>query len=101
MDKGEEKALTDIQEYGCHILHVLEDENGPRFSYSIGIEQTSGQPEIIITGLKQDLAHYMINDYNNRIKEGENFQVNQLYQGFLDEFEVTFKKGEKEYYSEY
>jgi len=101
MVKGEEKALNDIQEYGCHILHVLEDEDGPRFSYSIGIEQTSDQPEIIITGLKQELAHHMINDYNNRIKDGENFQVNQFYQGFLDDFDVMFKKVEEKFYDQY
>lgn len=29
MDKGEEKALNDIEEYGCHILHVMEEGEYP------------------------------------------------------------------------
>jgi hypothetical protein len=101
MDKGEEKALKDIGEYGCHILHVMEDGDHPRFSYSIGIEKTSRQPEIIVTGLKQELAHWIINEYNSRIKKGEIFMPDKFYEGFLDGFKVTFKKVQKTYYDEY
>ena len=101
MDKSEEKALRDIDEYGCHILHVMEDGEYPRFSYSIGIEKNTGQPELIVTGLKQELSHWMINEYNNRVKSGEVFKPNKYYQGFLDDFDVTFKEVEKKHYPEY
>ncbi len=101
MDKYEEKALSDIDEYGCHILNVLEDEENPRFSYSIGIEKYTNQPEIIVTGLKQEIAQWMINEYNNRVRAGELFEENKYYEGFLDQFEVTFKKVEKIHYREY
>ena len=101
MDKGEEKALDDIDKYGCHILHVIEEGEYPRFSYSIGIEKKTSQPEIIITGLKQELAHWMINEYNNRVKAGEVFEPNKYYSGFLDNFDVTFKEVEKQHYPEY
>jgi len=101
MNKGEEKALKDIGEYGCHILHVMEEDGHPRFSYSIGVEKTSGQPEIIVTGLKQELAHWIINEYNSRIKKGEVFMPGKFYKGFLDGFEVTFKEVQKKHYSEY
>jgi len=64
MDKDEEKAINDMEKYGCHILHVMEEGECPGFSYSIGIEMSAGQPELIITGLKQELAHWIINEYN-------------------------------------
>jgi hypothetical protein len=101
MDKAEEKALKDIEEYGCHILHVMEEGEYPRFSYSIGIEKNTGQPELIITGLKRELAHWMTNEYNNRVKTGEVFKPNKYYQGFLNNFDITFKEVEKKHYSEY
>ena len=101
MDKNEEKALSDIEEYGCHVLHVLEEYEYPRFTYSIGIQKCTGQPEIIITGLKQELAHWIVNEYNSRVKSGELFEPGKLYEGFLGEFEVTFKEVEKKHYSEY
>ena len=100
-ESGDEKALADIKEYGCHILHVMEDESGPRFSYSIGIEKTSDHPELIVTGLKRDLAHWIINEYNNRVREGERFEADRPYSGFLGDFDVLFRPVLKEHYEEY
>lgn len=101
MDQHEEKALKDIEDYGCHILHVMQEDDYPAFTYSIGIERSSGQPEIIITGLKQEIAHWIANEYNNRVKAGEAFKPDQYYSDFLEGFEVTFKEVEKKHYSEY
>jgi len=100
-EAGEEKALADIQKYGCHILHVMEDGSGPRFSYSIGIEQSSGQPELIVTGLKRELAHSIINEYNDRVRAGEVFEADTPYSGFIGNFDVMFRPVLKEHYEEY
>ena len=101
MDKNDEKALADIEKYGCHILLVLESEDHSRFAYSIGIEQRTGHPEIIITGLKHDLAHSLINEYNERVKAGEVFESDKYYSGFIENFDVTFKKVEQKHFKDY
>jgi len=101
MEPGDEKALEDIEKYGCHILHILEEGEYPRFTYSIGIQKQTGQPELIVTGLKRELAHWIINEYNSRVRSGEIFNPNELYGGFLEGFEVTFKEVEKRHYREY
>ena len=55
MDAGEKKPLADIEQYGCHVIHVLEEEEGPPFSYSVGVQKTSGAPEVmVITGKVHD-----------------------------------------------
>ncbi len=101
MDKYEEQALSDIEKYGCHIIHVLEEGQAPGFSYSIGIEQKTGQPEIIVTGLKQELTHFLINDYNSRVKSGEIFKPDKKYQDFLEGFDVIFKPVNRRHYADY
>ena len=101
MDQYEQKALDDINETGCHILHVMEEGDYPRFTYSIGIEKTTSQPDLIITGLKQELSIWIINEYNRRIKEGEIFKPTKYYNDFLGEFDVTFVEVKKEHYKEY
>ena len=101
MDKAEEKALQDIEEHGCHVLHVMEEDEYPEFTYSIGIEQSTGQPEIIVTGLGKDIAHWMVNEYSNRVKNGESFKPGEYYSDFLEGFDVTFKEVEKKHYPEY
>src|SRR4249919_1758000 len=91
VDDGEKKALTDIKQYGCHVIHVLEDSEHPGFSYSIGIEQSSGQPELIVAGLKRELAHYIVNEYNRRVMAGDRFSPGDRADGFIDGFQIEFR----------
>jgi len=101
MDKHEEKALKNIEKHGCHILHVMEDHAEPSFTYSIGIEQCTSKPDVIVTGLDRDISHFLINEYNHRIKDGETFEADKLYGDFLEGFQVTFKEVAKRHYPDY
>lgn len=91
MNKNEQKVHDDIKKYGCHIIGVMESEDFPRISYSIGIEETLSAPEIVIVGLKTEVAQSVINDYYSRVKNGESFEGGKKYLGFLEGFEVCFK----------
>lgn len=101
MNAQEIEALKNIKEHGCHILHVVEEADLPRFSYSIGIQKNFSQPELIVVGLNQELAHWIINEYCSRVKKGEQFETDQLYLGFLNNFNIQFKKVSKNKYEEY
>lgn len=74
-DVGEAKALADIDEYGLHIIAVQEEGELPPFAYSIGIEKSLGLPELIVIGLKRELAHSMINECYKRMKAGISMPV--------------------------
>ena len=67
MDAAEQKALEDIERYGCHILHIMAEGDLPPFSYTVGIERASNAPELIVIGLKQPIAHFVLNEYNRRV----------------------------------
>ncbi|NRA68844.1 MAG: DUF4262 domain-containing protein [Pseudobacteriovorax sp.] len=101
MDKFEKKTLQDIKDTGCSIKHVLEESDLPPFSYTIGLNQSYGHPEIIVIGLKRDLAHWILNECNRLISEGSKFACNKSYDGFLDNVSVKFNLVEKRFYEEY
>jgi Domain of unknown function (DUF4262) len=101
MNDGEKKALADIEEYGCHVIHVLEDEERPPFSYSVGIQRTSGAPEVIVIGLKQPIAHFVVNEYNSRVRGGESFAAGARYEGFLEGFRVQFEVVTPDHFDKY
>lgn len=101
MDDFEKKALENIEKYGCHILHVLEEENYPCFSYSVGIEKTLAKPELIVLGLKSELAQSIINEYYRPLKEKETFEGGKFYAGFLEGFNITFTEVAPKHYPEY
>lgn len=101
MDENEQKALDDIAAYGCHVLHILEQGEWPPFAYSIGIQRTSAAPEVLVIGLSQPLAHFVVNEYNLRVRAGESFQPGVFYNGFLEGFAVTFVRVDRSHYREY
>lgn len=101
MDERDRKALEDIEKHGCHVLNVMEGEDQPCFSYSIGINKNQNKPELIVVGLKSTLAHSIINNYCSRLKSGETFTPGKLYADFIEGFEVAFVEVDKKHYKEY
>jgi hypothetical protein len=101
MDAGEQKAIADIEQYGCHVIHVMEEGDLPPFAYSVGIEKTSQAPELIVIGLKQPLAHNVINEYNRRVRGGERFQAGQRVSGFVQGFDCQLRAVDLTQYPEY
>ena len=90
-----------IDIYGLQVQHVLEDESGPGFSYSVGLFETYRHPEIIMLGLKQQLAHTLINDMANDIKEGKVFAPFTFAQDILDDFDCYIIEVDKVNYDSY
>jgi len=85
---GNDRTREDIAKYGCSIMHVMAEGESPPFAYSIGITQQTGAPEAVVIGLKQPMAHFVLNEYNSRVRAGERFEVGSSYSGFLEGFEV-------------
>jgi len=101
MDKWDKKLIDDIDKYGWHVLKIFEADKGPGFVYSVGLFKTYNHPEIIIVGLKLDLAHILINNIGEDIKNGLRFQSGQMYNDILDNFKCLMIDVKKEHYKEY
>ena len=68
--EADAKALSDIEQYGLHVISVMEDDGHPPFTYSIGVEQSLGMPELILIGLQSNVACSAINECYRQMKEG-------------------------------
>ena len=101
MEDEDQRALSNIDEYGCHVLKIMEGDGDPSFTYSIGINKKQHKPDLIILGLKTELAHSMVNDYTKRLLNGESFKPGVYYSDFLEGFDVCFIKVCKKYYKDY
>jgi len=101
MDDTDRKTPEYIDKFGCSVMHIAAEDDLPPFSYSVGIQRTSGAPEVVLIGLQRELAHSVINQYNDRVRAGEKFLPGQGYAGFLGGFDVIFKKVDTAYYDEY
>ncbi len=101
MDLAEEKALADIARFGCHVIHVLAEGDLPPFSYSVGVQRSAATPEVIIVGLKREISHFLVNQYNERVRAGERFAAGRFYAGFLEDLDVTFERVDRRHYREH
>lgn len=97
----DQELLDDIKEYGLQVMHVMADEEGPGFSYSIGLFKSYGHPEIIMVGLKQELAHTLINNMAYDIKEGKVFTPLEYEEDILDDFDCYLIEVDKSNYDAY
>ena len=87
----EEKCLADIAQHDLHVLRVHGDDAWPEFTYSVGLYRQFKLPEVIIVGLRGELAHWMLNELAARARAGERFQAGDMVDGLLDGFQVTFR----------
>lgn len=93
---ADERIAGDIRKYGCHVIGVFDPEGvHPTFSYSVGIQETTGAPEAIVIGLDPKLGHSVINTYHRRVRDGEVFARGVPVEGFLLGFPVLIEPAKK------
>jgi Domain of unknown function (DUF4262) len=101
MQTRDNKLLSDIEEYGWHVIMVIEDEEGPGFAYSIGLYRVFHHPEIIVFGLPLDVMHEIINVIGNEVKSGARFLAINSYNGIVADYPVAFREMAKHHYDQY
>ena len=91
-DENEERLSIEatIEKYGFQVLWVA-GEGGTSFCYTIGVWESYKLPEIIIVGLKTDIAHHVLNNVVNELSCGRIFETNVDYEGFVQDFPMMFK----------
>jgi hypothetical protein len=93
-----------IEKHGWHVMSVADaaDEEGPAFSYSTGIFQRTGAPELLIIGLGSKLCASIINQYGREIAEsGKSFETGKFYAGFLEGFDIYMMEPDERARKEY
>jgi hypothetical protein len=99
-----ERARSDVQTFGWHCISVVpgEGESGENFTYTIGLSETFGHPEIMIFGLNSNTSHGILSDCVQQIREGTRFQAGVEYSEVLGGgYKVIFKKVRAECLPEY
>jgi len=59
---ADEDTIANIEKFGCSVVHVRGSDNSLGWSYTIGIYDTCGQPEIVTVGLPVETAHALLNN---------------------------------------
>ena len=65
-----ERTISHIEEFGCSVVSVARTNYGLGWSYTIGIFDTCGKPEIITVGLPPETAHFALNEAAKLLRAG-------------------------------
>src|SRR6266850_1883668 len=62
LGKEDERTISHIEEFGCSVVSVSATNDGLGWSYTIGVFDTTGKPEIITVRLPPGTAHFALNE---------------------------------------
>ncbi len=74
---SKEKIEADIKKYGWHCIHILADESGEKYTYTIGLTKSFNHPEMAISGLEYDISAEVFQWIVESIQEGVTYEVNK------------------------
>ena len=94
VDKNEllDKTKLNIEKFGLQVIMVSSENYNPSFAYSVGLTETFNHPEIVCFGLPSDLAHSIINDVVEIIKQTEAIKIEKEYDNIFKDSRAAFLK---------
>jgi hypothetical protein len=84
------EALDMIEQYGCQIMSVTADDITPSFSYSTGVYDTCGKPEIITIGLLPEIGSSALNRAVTLMRRGIDLTSGR-HRDLVGDVEVEFR----------
>ena len=91
LDEQEARTVSHIEETGCSVLHIKDGgEDRPQWSYTVGVYDTCGQPEIISIGLAEKTGHILLNTAARALRAGTDLSVGRQRE-MVGEVECEFR----------
>ena len=94
----DQKVIDNVEEYGWHVMNVLDTANTPGFAYSIGLYHNFKHPEIIVFGLKPELMHSIINSIGEDVRQGQTFEDGREFSELIADYDCMIKTIDRVWY---
>src|SRR5262245_35727686 len=83
LQPDEKKLVDDVEKHGCHVISVREEGGFPGWCYTVGLADVLECPELIVIGLKPEVAHSLLNECARRLQQGLRIGERQRVDGLL------------------
>lgn len=90
LDAQEDRTISHIETHGCSVFRVESSTTGPSWSYTVGVYDTSGRPELITVGLLEPTARFLLNEAAGELRKGVNLAQSR-YRDLIGEVECEFR----------
>jgi hypothetical protein len=89
-DAGEQKLLDNIRKFGWHCMQISGDDEHEAFSYTVGLFQTYGHPELLIYGLPPEIAHAVLTIVADAAANGQALNLGEPTDALLEGYSCVF-----------
>jgi hypothetical protein len=86
----QQQLLADIAENGVHVVHVPQTDEQPEYSYTVGLWESFGQPEVLVFGLEEEVAEDLLNVVADEASEDAKFLPDSKHDGLLVGYPARF-----------
>jgi hypothetical protein len=90
LSERDERTISNIETFGCGVVQVKSSSSGPGWSYTIGVYDTCEKPEIIVVGLRESTALFLLNEAARQLRRGIQLTDGRR-RGLIGEVECEFR----------
>ncbi len=90
LSREDEHTIGHIEEFGCSVVSVKRTNYGLGWSYTIGVFDTCGKPELITVGLQPETAHFALNQAAKLLRGGVDLTKGR-HRDLVGEVECEFR----------
>jgi hypothetical protein len=98
VDESETQLVNDVNEYGWHMITVPPDDQGPGFTYTIGLFKSYGHPEVIIFGLPIPVMQGVLDVVAEIVKDGRRFVDGEQTDDVMEGYACAFRTVHRDHY---
>jgi Domain of unknown function (DUF4262) len=100
-DDPEKIIISNIADFGWHAVNVIEDDNHPPWTYTIGFHETWGFPETTIIGRSRATAHHILNTIATGLDDNHRPDLSLPTNILIPGAKCFFLEVSPQYYSDY
>ena len=94
-------VISNIAEFGWHAVNIIEDDDHPPWTYTIGLYESYGFPELIIFGRSRATAHHALNTVATALEGNHPPDLNAATVDLIPGIPCLFRKVSTRYYQDY
>ena len=97
----ERKLLENVKQHGWQCTSVGAGDGTPCFSYTIGLYQTYGYPELLLVGLPTNIAHGVLATVASAACSNKPLNISEPTDALLEGYSYVFVRVPEQLYGEY
>lgn len=90
LSEADERTIGNIEQFGCSVVQVKSTQAGAGWSYTVGVHDTAGKPDIITVGLREKTALVLLNEAAKRLRAGTDLTQGR-HREMIGEVECEFR----------